>query len=176
MIHIENVDVIGLESAIRDTQNSENRREKIQVSAQITAPLYWYNRLYIYDVKTIGEYDCFERVYDNGFSSLDFSVDRLLYDKIPETELSPSNFLSEIINNLNECVGMFIRNKDKVWWVQVLKLLPQSQVQTRTIKFTYEALSNIYHAEKNNQIEEWRKFCDWIETLPSAYMIQNKEI
>lgn len=29
-----------------------------------------------------------------------------------------------------------------------------------------EVLMNIYHSRKNHKLGEWRRFCEWVETLP----------
>lgn len=32
----------------------------------------------------------------------------------------------------------------------------------------YQTLRAIYHQRKNHKLDEWRTFCDWVETLPYA--------
>ena len=53
----------------------------------------------------------------------------------------------------------------QVWW-QMIQLLPSSYNQKRTVMMNYEVLSGIYPMQKNNKLDEWRKFCSWIEELP----------
>lgn len=41
----------------------------------------------------------------------------------------------------------------------------------------YEVLANIYKSRKDHKLDEWRKFCKWIEELPySKLIIGDKEI
>ena len=38
----------------------------------------------------------------------------------------------------------------------------------RTCTLNYETLINIYKSRKHHKLDEWRSFCEWIETLPYA--------
>ena len=58
----------------------------------------------------------------------------------------------------------------KYWW-QMIQLLPSSYNQTRNVMLNYEVLANIYKSRKNHKLDEWREFCQWIETLPYAELI-----
>ena len=55
----------------------------------------------------------------------------------------------------------------------MIQLLPSSFLQKRTIQLNYEVLSHIWHSPRHNhKLDEWREFCEWIETLPYAkYLI-----
>ena len=35
----------------------------------------------------------------------------------------------------------------------------------------YEVLANIYKSRRNHKLDEWRKLCTWIETLPYSELI-----
>lgn len=50
-------------------------------------------------------------------------------------------------------------------------LLPQSYLQTRIVKVSYEALRNMYHARKNHKLKEWHQFCEVLEQLPYSEFI-----
>lgn len=39
----------------------------------------------------------------------------------------------------------------------------------------YEVLANIYKSRRHHKLDEWHTFCDWVETLPYASLI-NAEI
>lgn len=58
--------------------------------------------------------------------------------------------------------------KDKRYWKELIRLLPESWLQTRTVTMSYKNLLNMYHQRKNHKLSEWHKFCEWIETLPYA--------
>ena len=69
----------------------------------------------------------------------------------------------------------YIETKDKKYWWQLIQLLPSSYNQTRNSMLNYEVLANIYKARRNHKLDEWRDFCDWIETLPYSDLITGKE-
>ena len=68
-----------------------------------------------------------------------------------------------------------ISSKEKKYWWQLIQLLPDSYNQTRNVTLNYEVLANIYKARRNHKLDEWRDFCDWIETLPYSDLITGKE-
>ena len=53
----------------------------------------------------------------------------------------------------------------------MIQLLPTSYNQKRTVQLNYQVLKNIYHARKEHKLDEWRYFCEWIETLPYSELI-----
>lgn len=61
-------------------------------------------------------------------------------------------------------------DQKKNWW-QIIQLLPSSYNQTRNVMVNYEVLANIYKSRKDHKLDEWRKFCKWIEELPYSKLI-----
>ena len=57
----------------------------------------------------------------------------------------------------------------------MIQLLPTSYNQKRTVMLNYEVLANIYKSRRHHKLDEWHTFCDWVETLPYAGLI-NAEI
>lgn len=64
--------------------------------------------------------------------------------------------------------------KKDLWW-QMIQLLPSSYNQTRNVMLNYEVLANIYRQRRGHKLDEWRKFCMWIEELPYSELITGKE-
>ncbi len=60
--------------------------------------------------------------------------------------------------------------KKKFWW-QMIQLLPSSYNQKRTLMLNYEVLANIYKSRRGHKLDEWKTFCEWIETLPYSELI-----
>ena len=57
----------------------------------------------------------------------------------------------------------------KKYWKELIRLLPESWLQKRTITMNYENILNIYRQRKNHKLTEWSEsFCDWVKTLPYA--------
>jgi hypothetical protein len=79
--------------------------------------------------------------------------------------------LEDLIDDLNLARDLYLRTKDKIWWWQMIQLLPTSYNQKRTVMLNYEVLCNIYHSRKNHKLDCWHTFCDWIEQLPYSELI-----
>ena len=91
------------------------------------------------------------------------------------TKLSPLGFMADAIQMLNGCREKYIETKKKIYWWQMIQLLPSSYNQRRTVMLNYEVLANIYRDRKNHKLDEWRYFCKWIETLPYSEIITMEE-
>ena len=131
----------------------------ITVTFDITAPLYWWKEFDTYKVGTVAN-SCstMHKIHDKPLTMDDFSHEHL-------TDVS-LDVLNYIIKNLNNCRELFLMSKDKLWWWQLIQLLPSSYNQRRTVQLNYAVLKNMYHARRNHKLDEWRTFCEWIETLP----------
>lgn len=139
----------------------------VTVYVDITAPLYWWKEFDTYKVGTVAN-SCstMHKIHAKEFELSDFSHDHLL-DR-------PVSVLRDVISVLNQYRDLYLADKDKVWWQQMIQLLPSSYNQKRTVMLNYEVLRNIYHARKNHKLEEWHEFCDWIEQLPYSEFITEK--
>ena len=88
---------------------------------------------------------------------------------------SSDDILDFTIQALNYYREKYIETKDKKYWWQLIQLLPSSYNQTRNSMLNYEVLANIYKSRQNHKLDEWRDFCNWIETLPYSDLITGKE-
>jgi hypothetical protein len=131
----------------------------INVTVDITAPLYWWKEFDTYKVGTVAN-SCstMHKIHAKEFTFDDFSREHLMADA--------SCVLGGIIEQLNIDRNMFLETKDKAYWWQMIQLLPSSYNQKRTVQLNYAVLLNMYHARKNHKLDEWHDFCDWIEQLP----------
>lgn len=159
----------------------------ITVTADITAPLYWYKEYDTYKVGTVAN-SCstMHKIADKEFTLDDFSHEHLMIDaKTAGTELldtagigtdilvTPKSWLNISIVILNNFRTRYLETKDKKWWWQMIQLLPSSYNQRRTVQLNYAVLKNIYHARKGHKLDEWNQFCQWIEGLPYSELITN---
>ena len=84
-----------------------------------------------------------------------------------ETEFNLSG--EEIIIKFCEDLRQkYLETKDKRYWKELIRWLPESWLQTRTITMNYENLRNIYHQRNGHKLSEWHEICHWIELLPYA--------
>ncbi len=142
---------------------SDHRKfiRQIFVSADITAPLYWWKEYDTYKVGTVANStSTMHKIHSNPFRAEDFSCEKMN----PETR----EYFESVIAFLEQLRIKYNETKDKTDWYSMIQLLPTSYNQMRTCTFNYENLGNIYHARKNHKLDEWHVFCDWIEQLPYA--------
>ena len=65
----------------------------------------------------------------------------------------------------------YIATKDKRYWKELVRWLPESWLQTRTVTMNYEVLFNICQKtqRRNHKLTEWSKeFIGWARSLPYA--------
>ena len=142
---------------------SDHRKflRQIFVSVDITAPLYFWKEYDTYKVgTTANSTSTMHKIHVKAFEVTDFSYDKLHADGI--------DTLKTLLEVLNCYRDKFNKTKNKDFWYGMIQLLPSSYNQMRTCTMTYENLRNMYHARKNHKLEEWRTFCEWVETLPYA--------
>lgn len=152
---------------------------QIFISVDITAPLYWWKEADTYKIGTTANststmhklsttpitLDCFE--IDDY--EPDCAIDKSIQDK--ESFVAHwhiDTFTNKMINNLEELRLMYLKTKDKRYWKELIRWLPESWLQTRTWTANYEVLRNMYHQRKNHKLTEWHSFCSWVESLPYA--------
>lgn len=137
----------------------------INVTADIKAPLYWWKEYDTYKIGTVAN-SCstMHKIADKPFTLDDFSHEHLLTGCIYQLERT--------IEILNDARDDYNRTKDKEYWWQMIQLLPSSYNQLRTVQLNYAVLRNMYHARKEHKLDEWRKFCEWIDLqIPYSELI-----
>lgn len=166
------------------------------VYVRITAPLYWWKEFDTYKVGTVAN-SCstMHKITEKEFNRSDFSHEHIfkspnVYSGAWDMEtsnmffsvniqdgiyFSSEDILDFTIQALNYYRKKYIETKDKKYWWQLIQLLPSSYNQTRNLMLNYEVLANIYKSRQNHKLDEWRDFCDWIETLPYSDLITGKE-
>ena len=143
---------------------SDHRKflRQIFVSVDITAPLYWWKEFDTYKVGTVAN-SCstMHKIHAKAFERDDFS-----HDKLDEGGLAT---LDAIIAYLESERIKFCEDKNnKQAWINMIQILPTSYNQMRTVTLNYENLINIYYARRTHKLDEWKKLCDWIMSLPYA--------
>ena len=136
----------------------------INVTCDITAPLYWWKEFDTYKVGTVtNSCSTMHKIHAKEFTLDDFSHEHLT---------DGGNYiLNGTIDMLNDYRTQYLKTKDKEYWWQMIQFLPTSYNQKRTVQLNYQVLKNIYHARKEHKLDEWRYFCEWIETLPHSELI-----
>ena len=94
-----------------------------------------------------------------------FEIEYFSHDHLTENGLK---VLKGLVDEMEKIRLEYVETKDKALWYDLIQLLPSSYNQMRTCTLNYETLINIYKSRKHHKLEEWRSFCEWIETLPYA--------
>lgn len=136
----------------------------VNVTADITAPLYWWKEYDTYKVGTVAN-SCstMHKITEKEFTKDDFSYEHI-------TDAHVYQLLLDIIESLNEHREQYNIENDPIfkkyhWW-QMIQLLPSSYNQRRTVQLNYEVLRKMYFARKDHKLDEWHVLCAWMFALP----------
>ena len=131
----------------------------INVTVDLTAPLYWWKEFDTYKVGTVAN-SCstMHKIHAKEFTKDDFSREHLLNGSLFQ--------LGMTIELLNEAREKYLETKEKVYWWQMIQLLPSSYNQRRTVQLNYQVLKSMYFARRNHKLDCWHTLCDWMLTLP----------
>lgn len=149
---------------------SEHRKylRQIFVSMDITAPLYWWKEFDTYKVGTVAN-SCstMHKIADKEFTLSDFSCEHLrnyYQDGKPCREFCET--LRLLIDDLNAARESYLATNDKLWWWQMIQLLPTSYNQRRTVTLNYENVVTIIKQRTGHKLDEWNNFIGELKKLP----------
>lgn len=140
-------------------------RRYINVTVDITAPLYWWKEADTYKVGTVANSEStMHTVMKEAFNVEDFSNEYLDGEALAQ--------LTTFVYKLNCWRKEYLMTehpaiKKRIWY-RIIQLLPSSFNQRRTVQLNYEVLAHIWKDRKNHKLDEWREgFCkEFIQTLP----------
>lgn len=171
---------------------------QIQVCVDITAPMYWWSEFDTYKVGTTANStskmhkllsypitkDRFEMDdYDGSLEVFDENNEHTpltLVDDIWENDIKVLEALRLAAVNINKKLKDKNNNFSKEerreltileqkYWKELLRRLPNSWLQTRTVTLNYENIRSMVHQRRGHKLTEWRKtFINWATTLPYA--------
>ena len=161
---------------------SEHRKfmRQIFISVDITASLYWWKEFDTYKVGTVANstsimhklattpiaLDCFE--------TDDYEDSIMKYKRDGGVYLMQTVFI-EFLEHIRK---KYLETKDKKYWKELIRWLPESWLQTRTVTMSYENLLAICSKGQRrfHKLNEWSgqddntkpNFISWARTLPYA--------
>ena len=166
------------------TSDSKFLRQ-INVSVDITAPLYFFKEFDTYKIGTVANststmhklattpitLECFERDdYTNSLMLSEESTEEGVFGYFVD------DMAKELISHLETLRLKYLETKDKRYWKELIRWLPNGWLQTRTVTLNYAVLRNQYFQRQHHKLSEWHKYCKWIESLPySEDLITYKE-
>lgn len=131
----------------------------IFVTADVTAPIYWWKEYDTYKVATVANStSTMHKITSKPFELSDFSAEHM--------NAQGTAAMQSVIETLEALRLEYLQTKDKELWYTIIQLLPSSYNQMRTCTLNYETLCNIYYARRNHKLDEWHTYCEWIEGLP----------
>lgn len=148
---------------------------QIQVWVDITAPLYWWKEMDTYKVGTVANscstmhklastpitVECFEMG--------DFYGNAVCGENDKGHEVIGVEFAETFISKLEYLRKAYLETKDKRYWKELIRWLPESWLQMRTVSLNYENIRNMAHQRKNHKLSEWSvDFFEWAKELPYA--------
>lgn len=162
---------------------TEHRKfmRQIFVSVDITAPLYWWKEYDTYKVGTVANSTSTMHKLTSAPITLNcFETDD--YSDLKHDDIKFSNYHIEIIKLLlRDLEGLrqkYLETKDKRYWKELVRWLPESWLQTRTVTLNYENLLAICSKGQRrfHKLNEWSgqdnselpNFISWARTLPYA--------
>lgn len=168
-----------VKASIKEGNSHSKFMRQIMVCVDITAPLFWWKEFDTYKVGTVANststmhkiashpiaLDCFEiDDYEKDLKCLE------TYDSDIEVDYSIVDFEAhKFINFLENLRQKYLETKDKRYWKELIRWLPESWLQKRTITMNYENVRNMYFQRRNHKLTEWSKqFVAWVESLPYA--------
>ena len=145
-------------------------RRYINVTVDITAPLYWWKEADTYKVGTVANSESTMHTLVNR----PLTLEEFAVDYVKEDDDSITHFLDIVyhINDLRDEYIVLKESGDKKYarrtWYQIIQFLPSSFLQKRTVQLNYEVLAHIWKDRKNHKLDEWREgFCkEFIKKLP----------
>lgn len=176
----ENTEVFGIE-------NKDLRF--IKVSVDITAPLYWWKEFDTYKVGTVANStstmhkltsipitrECFEM---DDFENMQTGVQSFVVGEYWVDLIECLESLRQLHNKnieLSKTPNITEQERERLiiiakkYWKELIRLLPESWLQKRTITMNYENVLSMVHQRKNHKLTEWSEsFINWAETLPYA--------
>lgn len=181
-IHVGNADKHRMMALAKGGSVHAKYRRMLPVWVTINAPLYWWKEFETYrtgvapnptDIE-LNSCSTMHKVTEKEFTLSDFSTDHLVN--------TGKAALASTIDTLNFYRSGYLDYKAKneldvakEYWYGIIQLLPSSYNQKRTMFTNYEALAAMYYWRHDHKLDEWRKLCKWMETLPNSEIITLKE-
>ena len=145
------------------TSDSKFMRQ-IMVCMDVTAPMYWWSEFDTYKVATVAN----STSKMHKLASTPITIDCFEMDDFSDNSDIISLWIEDVIPSLEELRQKYNDTKDIRYWKELIRLLPESWLQKRTITLDYATLRNQYFQRRNHKLTEWHTYCKWIESLPYA--------
>lgn len=141
-------------------------RRMIHVSMDISAPLYWWKEFDTYKVGTTA--NSTSTMY--SITNRDFTLEDFAMDDSMSGDCAATMF--DVVETLNQLRRDYLNEKNpglkKMFWKDIICLLPESYKQLRTVDMNYEVIAHIVKDRKGHRLKEWELFIEKMKELPYA--------
>ena len=174
-VRLGNNDLDLMQRMIKAGSPNDKFLRQIFVSMDVTAPLYFFKEFDQYKVSTTTNststmhklastpitLDCFET--DDYEKNLEvFPANGV------ESSFTTGQAFQSIIDYCEALRVKYNETQDKRYWKELIRLLPESWLQTRMWSGNYAILRNIIHWRTGHRLTEWSTFIDFLYDLPYA--------
>ena len=164
---VGNDDFDLMKRLVRSGSDHSKFMRMINVTCDITAPLYWWKEFDTYKVGTVrNSCSTMHKIHAKQFEIDDFS-----HDNLDSKSLKVLHYIINYLNVIREWHNNAEPNFKKDAWWQMIQLLPSSYNQKATVQINYAVLRNMYHSRRKHKLDEWHTFCKWVEDLPYSELI-----
>ena len=148
-----------LKSLVKAGDSHSKCLRMINVTMDITAPLYWWKQ---FDTYKIGV-NCISTSTMHTITKREFTIDDFSYEHLFDEGY---DCLDAIIYVLNEYRRRYIQYNNIDDWHTIIQLLPSSYNQMRTVQLNYQTILNIIEQRKGHKLDEWHDFVEEMYKLP----------
>ena len=179
-----------IQSLIKGGPEHRKFMRQIFVSVDITAPIFWWNEFDTYKVGTVANSTSKMHTIEkapitiNNFEIDDYDSKLILeegYEVQRMTTFEDEPISWSVNSHIDFCEKLrqkYLETKDKKYWKELIRWLPESWLQTRTITMNYENLFGMCSKGQRrfHKLNEWsgqdnpalENFISWARTLPYA--------
>ena len=134
-------------------------RRMIHIQCDILAPLYWWKQFDTYKVGTTA----LSTSTMHTITNRDLTIDDFSHASKGIMSAQAGMSLLNTVNVINEIRKLYLEAADqeikKMYWYDIIQLLPESFNQLRTVDMNYEVVSHMVHDRRHHKLDEWKEFC-----------------
>lgn len=156
---------LALASKLAKTGSSHAKfRRMIHVQCDICGPMYWWKEFDTYKVGTVvNSTSTMHSITNKEFETDDFAQDDMM-------SMHAGMLLLHTVEKLNELRNLHLNQSlpgmKNMYWKDIIRSLPSSYLQLRTVDFNYEVIAKICKEREGHKLPEWAIFISKMKELP----------
>lgn len=125
---------------------------QVFVCVDLEAPIFWFKEFDTYKIGTTAN----STSTMHTLAKKPITEDCFEHDDFNDYERTlTGEAWANLINTLEELRQLYNKTKDKKVWKALIRLLPESWLQTRTVTMSYENIYNMVHQRYSHKLNEW---------------------